>query len=263
MASQIADLQWQSMVQSIRNSSRSSLKNCLAVADVSGSMGSIHGPGHMRWGASHGSICPIFPCVALTLLLSELAAGPWNGSFFTFSSTPTLEYINPALPLSDRATKLSTAHWNMSTNLSAVFNLILTRAQAHCLAPKDMVRTLFVFSDMQFNTATGGLFNETYYQTIKRQFEQAGYVIPQIVFWNLAASPRKGGTPKPVTSGQSGVSLMSGFSGAVMKYFLGQGFEAAGEANRVTGRPLTDDSPLQTVMAVIAKPSFSGVVVVD
>jgi hypothetical protein len=128
-----------------------------------------------------------------------------------------------------------------------------------------MIQTLFVFSDMQFNTATNGLLNETYYQTIKRQFDQAGYTIPQLIFWNLAAASGPGGTPKPVTAGQSGVSLMSGFSGAIMKYFIGQEDEqrTGEQGSRVMGKPVKEHNPLETVLAVIAKPSFSGIVVVD
>lgn len=258
----VADLQWRTMVQAIRNSSKSSLKNCLAIADTSGSMGSIH-----DWskGQKNELVHPIHPCIALTLLLADLAAEPWHGHFFTFSSKPTFEYINPALPLSDRAAKLSTAHWQNSTNLRAVFTLILKQARSHQLAPKDMIQTLFIFSDVQFNSATRGLFSETYYETIKRDFEQAGYTIPQLVFWNLHAPPRVGRTPKPVTSGQSGVSLMSGFSGAIMKYFIGQEDEqrTGEQGSRVMGKPVKEHNPLETVMAVIAKPSFSGIVVVD
>lgn len=218
LKTEIADLQWKALVQSIRNSSTSSLKNCLAIADVSGSM-SIDYNAH--WGLGDPTMPkPIHPCIALTLLMSELSVTPWRGSFFTFSSKPTMEYIDPARPLSQRAKELSQAHWRNSTNLHAVFKLILSSAQRAKLPPADMISTLFVFSDMQFNKCGGEVFHEAIYQVIKNEFEVAGYKIPELVFWNLAARVR--GTPKPVTAGQSGVSLMSGYSGNLMKYFLGR-----------------------------------------
>lgn len=274
--SKVADMQWRTLVQSIRNSSKSSIKNCLAVADVSGSMGSIS-RGNVYAGQINNP-SPIYPCVALTLLLSELAVEPWRGSFFTFSESPSLEYIEPTLPLSQRSNKLSRSAWGMNTNFYAVFQLILTRAKSRQLAPDDMIRTLFVFSDMQFDEAGGRSFGETQYQRIKREFDEAGYRIPEIIFWNLAS--RAGGTPKPVTAGQTGVSLMSGYSGSLMKYFLDRedGDEevvevevevevrdGSGSVQKVMTKTKTvkENNPSETMMAVISKPSFGGVVVVD
>jgi hypothetical protein len=271
MKGKVADLQWRTLVQSIRNSAQSSLKNCLAVADVSGSMGSF------SYGSQdvNASPQPIYPCIALTLLLSELAVEPWHGSYFTFSSQPSLEYISPALRLSDRARNLSRAHWEMNTNFHRVFQLILAKAQLSKLAPEDMVKTLFVFSDMHFDQAGGCNFGETQYTTIKREFDAAGYQIPEIIFWNLASRAR--GTPKPVKADQPGVSLLSGYSGSMMKYFLGREedediveveVEVKDEAGdivvkKVKTKTTKEYNPFETMMAVISKPPFSGVVVVD
>jgi hypothetical protein len=284
VASRVADLQWTALVNSIKNSSTSALKNCLAVADVSGSMGSIR-PYYQQQRDDHAT-SPIMPCVALTLLLSELAGEPWHGNFFTFSSDPSMEYIDPAMKLSERAQKLSTAHWAMSTNVRSVFRLILLKAKEAKLAPADMISTLFIFSDMQFDSCGGAAFGETVYQTLKGDFEAAGYQIPELVFWNLAG--RASGTPKPVSADQRGVSLMSGYSGALMKYFLGrQAGEDEEEVESEGGNGAEDeddmvvvgdtgktesvkpkktkkkDNPLETVMKVIAAPSFSGIKVVD
>lgn len=44
--------------------------------------------------------------------------------------------------------------WGMNTNLQAVFELILQKALAAALKPEDMVKTLFIFSDMEFDAAT-------------------------------------------------------------------------------------------------------------
>ncbi|WVQ93053.1 hypothetical protein IAU59_000117 [Kwoniella sp. CBS 9459] len=265
----LADLQWKAMVNAVKISSKNRLDNCVAIADVSGSMGSI---GYQN--KQHPS--PILPCIALTLLLGELAVHPWSGSFFTFSSTPTFETIDISLPISERVNKLSKAHWEMSTNFFKVFDMILSSAKREKLTRDQMVKKLFVFSDMQFDAASDGNFGETEHQTIQRKFDQAGYPMPEIVYWNLAA-PRKGGTPKPVRSDVEGVSLFSGFSGSLMKFFLGsEGTEeddAVGEDPVILGQDGQEvkagkkekkkSTPIETVMKVASAQSLSGLRVVD
>ena len=100
----------------------------------------------------------------------------------------------------------------------AVFDLILQLATSIKLRPEDMVKTLFIFSDMEFDEC-GGHEYETDYQLIKRKFEDAGYRLPAIVFWNL----RGGFRSKPVTKDEDNVALVSGFSGQMMKTFFEKG----------------------------------------
>ena len=68
---------------------------------------------------------------------------------------------------------------------------------------------------MEFD-ACGGQEYETDYQLIKRKFDDAGYQLPGIVFWNL----RGGSRSKPVTKNEKNVAMVSGFSGQMMKTFL-------------------------------------------
>ncbi|OCF56291.1 hypothetical protein L486_06232 [Kwoniella mangroviensis CBS 10435] len=274
----LADLQWQTMVQSIRTSSANRLNNCIAIADVSGSMGSFF------YGQKKNP-SPILPCIALTLLLGELAVAPWNGAFFTFSAEPKFETIEVSLPLSERAKTLSHAHWEMSTNFYKVFDLILATARTQKLKPDDMVKKVFVFSDMQFDAAAGKQYGETEHDVIKRKFEEAGYPLPELVYWNLA--PRYDGAPKPIPSDVPGVSLFSGFSGALVKYFLGQadldedvtmdveeeededdedmvvvgGRTKIGEKEKKAEKK--NDSPLDTVRKVTSAESFKDLKVID
>ncbi|WWC63850.1 uncharacterized protein I303_106455 [Kwoniella dejecticola CBS 10117] len=277
----LADLQWKTLVDSIRKTSADRLSNCIAVADVSGSMGSF---GH----SSKDSPSPILPCIALTLLLGELAIPPWNGAFFTFSAEPRFETIETSLPLSERAATLSHAHWEMSTNFYKVFDLILNTAKQQNLKPDEMVKKVFVFSDMQFDAAAHNDYGETEHKVIERKFAEAGYPLPEIVYWNLA--PRYDGAPKQVKSDTPGVSIFSGFSGALMKYFLGRGNldddEDMGEPEVEVEEEEEDEfivlpgggktkkeeqvektkkklNPLETVMRVIDAESFSGLKVVD
>ena len=96
--------------------------------------------------------------------------------------------------------------------------MILQLATSTKLRSEDMIKTLFIFSDMEFD-ACGGQQYETDYQLIKRKFADAGYQLPAIVFWNLRGGPRS----KPVTKDENNVAMVSGFSGMMMKTFLEKG----------------------------------------
>ncbi|ODN81650.1 hypothetical protein L202_02050 [Cryptococcus amylolentus CBS 6039] len=213
---QLAGLQWATLVESIRSSSSSALSNCIAIADVSGSMGSTE---YNDMGSAKAPQ-PILPCIALTLLLSELSEAPWKGHFFKFSEDPTFEYIDPALPLAERAAKLNRSNWGGSTHFAKTYELILQNAKKEKLAPRKMVKKLFVFSDMQFDSARSASYGETEHQVMRRRFKEEGYKIPELVYWNLAT--REKGTPKPAKSNVEGVTLFSGFSGALMKFIFGE-----------------------------------------
>ena len=84
------------------------------------------------------------------------------------------------------------------------------------LPPTEMVKTLFIFSDMEFDQC-GGRAYETDYQLVKRKFETAGYPLPAIIFWNLRGDGKRS---KPVTKNEKNVALISGFSGQMLKTFL-------------------------------------------
>ncbi|CAL5071950.1 unnamed protein product [Urochloa decumbens] len=196
-ADDVSDLQWRRMVEDLRK--KGSLSNCIAVCDVSGSMGGT----------------PIEVCVALGLLISELSDKPWGGRVITFSATPQIHKIK-GKTLTQKMTFIKRMDWGMNTNFQAVFDRIL-RTAVDARLPKDkMITTVFVFSDMEFDEASAQPW-ETDYQVICRKFKDAGYgdAVPQIVFWNLRDS-----LSVPVTSTQPGVALVSGFSKNFVKLFL-------------------------------------------
>ena len=268
----MADLQWRSLVDSLV-SAGTRLDNCIAVADVSGSMGY-----HLGGKKAHPQ--PINVCIALTLLLNEIAVDPWRGMFFTFSEVPAPRFVDMALPLRERAAELAQADWGQSTNFHTVFELILRKAKDEHLLQEQMVKKLFVFSDMQFDAAGGKRQGDSEYAGIRRKFEAAGYEMPELIFWNLNADDK---TPMPVKGDQEGVSLMSGFSGAQIKYFLRQqggedddwdmaddeeaGTEDATMAEGVEGKRHRKenkrDSPFETLRKVLAADSLKGVKIYD
>jgi hypothetical protein len=77
-----------------------------------------------------------------------------------------------------------------------------------------MPTTVLIMSDMEFNQATRG--NETAMKMIERQYNEAGYTIPKIVFWNIQSRQDN----IPVSFDKNGAALVSGFSPAILKSLL-------------------------------------------
>ncbi|RLN12733.1 hypothetical protein C2845_PM09G18930 [Panicum miliaceum] len=195
----VSELQWRRMVDDFRK--KVSLSNCIAVCDVSGSM--------------YGT--PMEVCVALGLLISELSEKPWAGKVITFSQHPEIHMIK-GKTLQEKLRFVQRMDWGGNTNFQAVFDRILRTAVDARLPREKMIRTVFVFSDMEFDQASASRGRwETDYEAICRKFGDAGYgdVVPQIVFWNLRDS-----RSTPVTSTQPGVAMVSGFSKNLVKLFL-------------------------------------------
>jgi len=216
----ILEAQWSAIVADTKSSG--SFKNCIAISDVSGSMAGE----------------PLIVSVALGLLIAECCEGPYHNSFITFSSDPEIQYLkqdpkwlrsglhvqDTDLTLKERISMISQAKWDMSTDMSKVFSLLLDIALKNKLTQSEMIEKIFILTDMEFNCAistksleeTGS--KSRYFSEIKKLYESHGYKIPKIVFWNLRSST----TAIPFNEDDKDVALLSGFSAemlkAVMKY---------------------------------------------
>ncbi|KAK7756951.1 hypothetical protein SLS62_000967 [Diatrype stigma] len=236
----VANAQWKPLVQRVKDNGK--LESSIAVCDVSGSMYSPVFPDATR---------PIDSAIGLSLLVAEVTAPPFGGSFITFSENPKVQTFDVGRPLSEKIDVLVDSQWGMSTNFAAVFeDLILPMAVENQLKPEDMVKRIFVFSDMQFNEADSTRPGDrwtTSYERIKKKYADAGYEVPQMVFWNLAGGRAgfhqrgsgyhhpgfgddddlgAGGDPvppKPVTVEDQNTALVSGYSQGMLKVFLQDG----------------------------------------
>ncbi|QRW16090.1 hypothetical protein RhiXN_04091 [Rhizoctonia solani] len=209
----VIEAQWNSLLERMKESG--ALDSSLALVDVSGSMGYIEATPPK----TQGPIQPIFPAVALGLVLAALAKPPFNNMFITFSATPELLTIPPG-GIVDQARWMVRTDWGMNTDYEAVFlKLILPAAIKNKVKPEDMVKRLFVFSDMQFDESLSSSSNgnawETTHDRVSKAFKEAGYEIPEMVYWNLQS-----GTTKPVLKDTPGTSLITGFSANMMKLFM-------------------------------------------
>src|SRR6266581_4508682 len=122
------------------------------------------------------------------------------------------------------------SQWGGNTDLHAVFvRLLLPLAVKHRVPREDMVKRLFVFLDMRFDQTTGTWEDvegwETSHDAIARAYAEAGYDVPEIMYWNLASRL----ATVPVEAERKGGAIMSGFSPAMMKMFMGEDADAEEE----------------------------------
>ena len=192
--------------ESLPNWMEGSVERILPVVDVSGSMG-------VEVGGNPNLSC-MDVAISLGIYISERNEGNFKDAFITFSNNPQLQYLTGSLR--DRLQQLRRADWGMSTDLEAVFNLILNQAKINNVPEDNMPTKILILSDMQFNQATRR--DEFSAQSmIEAMYEEMGYTKPDIIYWNLNA---KGGN-FPVEFDKNGTALVSGFSPSILKSILG------------------------------------------
>jgi len=181
--------------------------NILPLVDVSGSMTCPAG----GYGSKSGLTC-MEVAVSLGLYLADKNEGKFKDTFLTFSSEPELLYLKGNI--NQKIDQMVKSNWDMSTNLHKAFEKILNVAVSNKVPQEEMPEMVLILSDMQFNQCVR--FDDSAQEMIARKYENAGYNVPKVVFWNLNASYGNA----PVKFDKSGTALVSGFSPAVVKPLL-------------------------------------------
>jgi len=185
----------------------------LPMVDVSGSMNTPAG--------GNPNVTCMDVAVSLGLYISEKNVGPFKDAFLTFSGKPELQILTGSLK--DRFQQLSRSEWAMNTNLEAAFKQVLDQAVKHNVSQDQMPDKILILSDMEFDEATStrgywgrndntAEWNPTAQQMIEKMYNDAGYKMPKIVYWNIQS--RNG--QSPVRFDKQGTALISGFSPAIM-----------------------------------------------
>lgn len=223
-----ANVQWDALPNYLENSS----ERFMPVVDVSGSMSCPAG--------GNPSITCMDVAISLGLYISERNIGPFKDAFVTFSSNPVLQVLNGSL--SERYNQLQRAQWDMSTNVEAVFRLILNKAKASKVSEDEMPTMILILSDMEFDRGTQGNWNKTAQESFERMYAEAGYRMPKVVYWNIQS---RGDNNKPVHFDKNGTALVSGFSPAIL-------------TNLLSGKDMT---PLSMMMDVIGSERYASVTI--
>ena len=202
-----ADIQWAALPNFIGD------KKVLPLVDVSGSMCS---------GIPNSNLTAMDVSVALGLYCSDKNTGVFKDMFLTFEAQP--QFVTVKGTLSQKVKQMEGSPWGGNTNLEAALKLILDVAVKNNVAVEDMPQYLLILSDMQFDQALshyGRGINDTAIQMINKQYVDAGYPAPVVVFWNIMHAGNM-----PATKNQRSVALVSGFSPAVVKTVLSADFDS-------------------------------------
>ena len=178
-------------------------ENAMVVIDGSGSM--------------YGGAEPIPATVALSLGIyyAERNTGAFHNHFITFSENPKLVEIKGK----DIYEKVRYCHqFNevANTNVQRVFELILKTAVKNRVSQKDMPTKIYIISDMEFDYCTEDC-SMTNFEYAHRLFEEYGYQLPEVVFWNVASRNQQ----QPVKVNDQGVALVSGCNPRIFSMLKG------------------------------------------
>ena len=199
--------------KSLPNYCADNLETGICVVDTSGSM----------------SGSPIEVAISLGMYCADKCRGPFANRFITFSNSPELVEVT-GNNIVEKVRNVASANWGNSTNLEAVFDLMLRTAIQNKTPKTDMPQKLYIISDMQFNEARGigryyydfGRFSrmnttETFMQAMKRKYAAAGYDMPSIVYWNVRAS--QCGMFQQTFDGEN-CCMVSGYSPSLFKAII-------------------------------------------
>ena len=218
------DAQWKDILMNVSGGGSGNLGEMIAMCDVSGSMESCDNSN------------PLYAAIGLSISVAERSAlGP---RIMTFSERP--QWIQLGIPgesdtFVKQVVKVRGSHWGMTTNFYHALDLIRQVIEDNKM-PRDVVEkmTLIIFSDMQMCEASPELQNiekkKTLFENIRQMFVKMGERLygtseapikpPHIVLWNLRKT-----TGFPCLSTDENVSMMSGFSPALLNVFCQKGLD--------------------------------------
>lgn len=179
-------------------------ENALAVVDGSGSM---YGWGNPR---------PASVALSLGLYFAEHNKGEFANHFITFSRSPQLVDLK-GRNFVEKLQYARSFNEVADTDIEAVFRLILDTAVKNHILQEEMPAKLVIISDMEFNYCTQNA-SLTNFENVKKMYEEAGYVLPQLVFWNVQSRNAQ----QPVTMHETGTALVSGCTPRIFSMVAGE-----------------------------------------
>ena len=175
-------------------------ENALVVVDGSGSM---YCNGRIING---GLVTPASVAISLGIYFAERNKGEFANHFITFSENPQLIEIKGS-DIYEKVNYCKSFEEVANTDLQKVFELILNAARKHNVPQEQMPSSLYIISDMEFDSCTENA-DMTNFERAKKIFAENGYKLPQVIFWNVDSRNLQ----QPVTMNEQGVCLVSGVS---------------------------------------------------
>ena len=178
--------------------------NAVVMADVSGSM------------ECNAGGRPLATSIGLAMYFAERNKGVYHNLFMTFSGNPQFVAVKGET-ITQKINFISKAEWGWNTDLEkALLKILDVAIENHC-SQEEMPKSLIIISDMEIDCCTRQNHRENFYDYVSGVYDEHGYKIPNVVFWNvdsrhdvfLADKDRKG------------VQLVSGQSASTFKNLIG------------------------------------------
>lgn len=156
---------------------------------------------------------PMATSIGLAIYFAERNTGAYYNLFMTFSANPQVVTLKGET-LSQKVSNVNKADWGMNTNLKEAFKKVLDIAKKNNISQEEMPKAIVVISDMEIDYC--GNKDWSFYDKMESKFRKAGYVIPNIIFWNVESRH----DVFHADSKRKGVQLASGQSVTVFKQVL-------------------------------------------
>lgn len=184
--------------------------NGIAVVDTSGSM------------TGGTADAPINVAISLGMYCATKNQGPFKDHFITFESNPHMIKVE-GVDFCDKVYRITGADWGGSTNIEAVFDLLLDTAIRNNCNQDEIPQNVIIISDMEFNCSVttssyGRIYGNkvnTLFEDMAEKWKRNGYEMPKLTFWNVDARQNN----IPMTS-DGNVNYVSGMSPVIFEQVL-------------------------------------------
>lgn len=177
--------------------------NMLCVVDTSGSM------------TGCDASAPINVAISLGIYAAERAGGPFKNHYISFSSRPSLVEVK-GIDIADKAGRIYESCIIDNTDLTAVFDLLLTIADRPDTKEEDIPKSIVVISDMEIDYMTDWDSNSvlTEMEKVRQKWAAHGHKLPRLVYWNVDARSNT------ILDKGDNVSFVSGMSPSIFKQII-------------------------------------------
>jgi hypothetical protein len=151
--------------------------------------------------------------VGLAVYFAERNRGAYHNMFMSFSGTSRIQVLRGET-LAQKISSINMNDWANNTNLRAAFEHVLEIAIRNHVPQAEMPKSLIVISDMEIDYC--GDRDWTFYEMMEEMYRMNGYIIPNIIFWNVNSRHDVFHADK----NRKGVQLASGQSAAVFRQVM-------------------------------------------
>lgn len=198
----VVEAQWRALPEYVEPGT-----NAIVIADTSGSMMCNNGR-------------PLYSALGLAIYFAEHNTGAFHNLFMSFSDDSTVHELKGST-LAQKLRSINMADWGGSTNCEAAFENVLDIATKNHIPASEMVKSIIIISDMEFNRCDGsygyGDDSWTFYDKMQARYAANGYEIPNVIFWNVNSR----NDVFHADSTKKGVQLVSGQSASTFKNLVG------------------------------------------